>query len=102
VLRSREEESSTSATSTAQAKLLRQIEMLQTQHTIASQNWQRIEGSLQHRNDSLEKEKNDLTNKWEEEKKKVKDTVCPMKIITNSRLTLNVRYKLNLMISKEK
>lgn len=102
MLRSREEESSTSATSTAQAKLLRQIEMLQTQHTIASQNWQRIEGSLQHRNDSLEKEKNDLTKKWEEEKKKVKDTVCPMKITTNIRLILNVRYKLNLMISKEK
>lgn len=102
MLRSREEESSTSATSTAQAKLLRQIEMLQTQHTIASQNSQRIEGSLQNRNDSLEKEKNDLTKKWEEEKKKVKDTVYPMKITTNSRLTLNVRYRLNLMISKEK
>ena len=49
--------------------------MLQTQHTIASQNWQRIEGSLQHRNDSLEKEKNDLSRRWEEEKKKLKDSV---------------------------
>lgn len=78
VLRSREEESSTSATSSAQAKLLRQIEMLQTQHSIASQNWQRIEGSLQHRNESLEKEKNDLMRKWEEERKKVKDIVCPL------------------------
>ena len=83
VLRSREEESSTSATSSAQAKLLRQIEMLQTQHTIASQNWQRIEGSLQHRNEKLEKEKNDLTKKWEEEKKKVKDAVFQMNITTN-------------------
>jgi len=77
VLRSREEESSTSATSSAQAKLLRQIEMLQTQHSIASQNWQRIEGSLQHRNESLEKEKIELTRKWEEEKKRVKDAVPP-------------------------
>ena len=49
--------------------------MLQTQHTIASQNWQRIEGSLQHRNESLEKEKNDLTKKWEEERKRVKEDV---------------------------
>ena len=83
VLRSREEESSTSATSSAQTKLLRQLEMLQTQHTIASQNWQRIETSLQHRNQSLEKEKNDLTRKWEEEKKKVKDAVFQMNITTN-------------------
>ena len=84
MLRSREEESSTSAISSAQAKLLRQIEMLQTQHTIANQNWQRIEGSLQHRNESFEKEKIDLTRKLDEEKKKVKDTVSPMKITTNT------------------
>ena len=51
--------------------------MLQTQHTIASQNWQRIEGSLQHRNESLEKETNDLSRRWEEEKKKLKDSVAP-------------------------
>ena len=57
--------------------------MLQTQHTIANQNWQRIEGSLQHRNQSLELEKNDLTQKWEEEKKKVKDAVSPMNMTTN-------------------
>lgn len=102
MLRSREEESSTSATSSAQAKLLRQIEMLQTQHAIASQNWQRIEGSLQHRNENLEKEKNDLTKKLEEEKKKTKDTVLPMNITINNRLSLNVCYKLNSTISNEK
>jgi TATA element modulatory factor len=78
VLRSREEESSTSATSSAQAKLLRQIEMLQTQHAIASQNWQRIEGSLQVRNENLEREKNDQIKKWEDERKKVKDTVLSL------------------------
>jgi TATA element modulatory factor len=75
VLRARAEESSTSATSSAQAKLLRQVEMLQTQHTIASQNWQRIEDSLQLRTSSLEKEKIDLTRRFEEEKKKVKEIV---------------------------
>jgi len=71
------EESSTSANSSAQAKMMRQIEMLQTQHTIASQNWQRIEGSLQLRAEGLEKEKTELTRKWEEEKKKVKEAVWP-------------------------
>ena len=49
--------------------------MLQTQHTIASQNWQRIEGSLQNRTETLEQEKLDLTQRWEDEKKKVKDAV---------------------------
>jgi hypothetical protein len=80
VLRSRAEESSTSTNSSAQAKLLRQIEMLQTQHSIASQNWQRIEGSLQHRSESLEKEKHDLTKRIEEEKKRVKDAVYHQRI----------------------
>ena len=77
LLRSREEESSTSATSSAQAKLMRQIEMLQTQHAIASQNWQRIEGSLQRRHEALEKEKSDLLKKLDEEKKKLRDAVWP-------------------------
>ena len=49
--------------------------MLQTQHSIANQNWQRIEGSLHHRNESLEKENNDLSRRLEEEKKKLKDSV---------------------------
>jgi hypothetical protein len=42
---------------------------------IASQNWQRIEGSLQVRNESLQADKIDLIRRWEDEKKKVKDTV---------------------------
>jgi hypothetical protein len=53
--------------------------MIQTQHAIASQNWQRIEGSLQVRAESLEKEKNDLTKRLEEEKRKVKDAVLALR-----------------------
>jgi hypothetical protein len=49
--------------------------MVQTQHAIASQNWQRIEGSLQLRNEALEKEKIDLTKRLEDERKKVKEAV---------------------------
>lgn len=52
--------------------------MLQTQHAIASQNWQRIEGSLEIRNENLEKEKNDLMKRWEDERKKVKDAVLSL------------------------
>jgi len=55
--------------------MMRQIEMLQTQHAIASQNWQRIEGSLQLRAEGLEKEKLDLTRKLEDERKRVKEAV---------------------------
>lgn len=51
--------------------------MVQTQHAIASQNWQRIEGSLQVRTEGLEREKNELMKRVEEEKKKVKDAVSP-------------------------
>jgi hypothetical protein len=53
--------------------------MIQTQHAIASQNWQRIEGSLQVRAEGLEKEKNDLTKRLEEEKRKVKDAVLALR-----------------------
>jgi hypothetical protein len=53
--------------------------MIQTQHAIASQNWQRIEGSLQVRAEGLEKEKNDLTKRLEEEKRKVKDAVFALR-----------------------
>src|SRR5690606_671457 len=40
------EESSSGATGDTQAKLLRQMETLQSQYTIASENWQRIEASF--------------------------------------------------------
>jgi hypothetical protein len=56
--------------------------MLQTQHSIASQNWQRIEGSLQYRTESLEKEKFELTRRVEDEKKRVKDVVFPKRWCT--------------------
>jgi hypothetical protein len=51
--------------------------MLQTQHAIASQNWQRIEGSIQHRNEALEKEKLELLKKLDDEKRKLHEAVCP-------------------------
>jgi hypothetical protein len=63
--------------------------MLQTQHTIASQNWQRIEGSLQNRSETLEQEKLDITQRWEDEKRKVKDAVLSALKAAKSRLRLS-------------
>lgn len=54
--RSRAEESSASATGEAQAKLLRQVETLQCQQSVASENWQRIETSLSQKISALDKE----------------------------------------------
>ena len=102
VLRSRVEESSTSANSSAQAKMMRQIEMLQTQHAIASQNWQRIEGSLQLRAEGLEKEKLDLTRKLEDERKRVKEAVRSDIIPANERLMRRRLCKVNWMILSER
>lgn len=62
-LRARTEEVSSGASGDAYAKLLRQVETLQTQYAIASENWQGIEGSLLSRIANLERERDDLTKK---------------------------------------
>ncbi|KAI9738599.1 MAG: hypothetical protein M1834_008103 [Cirrosporium novae-zelandiae] len=69
-LRSRAEEASSGNTGDAQAKLLRQIEMLQTQYTVASENWQGIEGSLLSRISHLEKERDEMTKREGDMRKK--------------------------------
>ena len=43
-----------------------------------------------------------MTKKWEEEKKKVKDTVSLININVDLRSTRNANYKLNLRISNKK
>lgn len=60
VVRARAEEASSGATGDAHSKLLRQVEMLQTQYAIASENWQGIEGSLLARVAAVEKERDEL------------------------------------------
>ncbi|KAK9386339.1 TATA element modulatory factor 1 TATA binding-domain-containing protein [Lipomyces mesembrius] len=56
MLRIQTEELSTGATGDTQAKMLRQVETLQSQYAIATQNWHGIEASLHSRIASLEKE----------------------------------------------
>lgn len=75
-MRVRAEEVSSGATGDAQAKLLRQIETLQTQYSVASENWQGIEGSLLSRLANVEKERDDIAKREGDLRKKTRDAVC--------------------------
>ncbi|KAK3060195.1 hypothetical protein LTS18_009100, partial [Coniosporium uncinatum] len=73
VLRARTEEVSSDVTGDSQAKLLRQIETLQTQYSLASENWQGIEGSLNSRVSALEKERDEIAKRETEVRKKARE-----------------------------
>lgn len=75
VMRARAEEVSTGATGDAQAKLLRQIETLQTQYAVTSENFQSIEASLIARAANLEKERDEATRREAEIRKKAREVV---------------------------
>lgn len=83
-LRSRAEEASSGATGETQAKLLRQIETLQTQYSVASENWHTLEGSLLSRLASVEKERDDLSKKEAELRKKIRELVSLTFIVDSS------------------
>jgi TATA element modulatory factor len=69
------EEASSGASGDSQAKLLRQIETLQSQYTIASQNWQGIEASLGTRVTNLEKERDDAIRRESDLRRRARETV---------------------------
>jgi hypothetical protein len=75
VIRARAEEVSSGAKGDAQAKLLRQIETLQTQYAVASENFQGIEASLVARAASLEKERDEATRREADIRKKAREVV---------------------------
>jgi len=75
VMRARAEEVSSGATGDAQAKLLRQIETLQTQYAVASENWQGIEASLVARATNLEKERDEAARREADVRKKAREVV---------------------------
>ncbi|KAI9819954.1 MAG: hypothetical protein M1827_006524 [Pycnora praestabilis] len=77
VLRARAEEVSTGVTGDAQAKLLRQIDTLQIQYAVASENWQGIEGSLLSRLTTLEKEKDETAKREADIRRKAREMVGP-------------------------
>ncbi|MCJ1475593.1 hypothetical protein MMC13_004256 [Lambiella insularis] len=61
--RTRTEAFSSGTSNDTQAKLLRQIETLQTQYSVASENWRGIEGSLLARISNLETERDDIAKR---------------------------------------
>lgn len=75
VLRTRAEEVSSGATGDAQAKLLRQIETLQTQYAVASENWQGIEASLVSRIAGLEMERDEIAKREVDMRRKAREVV---------------------------
>jgi ribosomal protein L25 (general stress protein Ctc) len=74
-LRSKAEEASSGSTGETQAKLLRQIETLQTQYAVASENWQTLEGSLLSRLANVEKERDDVARREGEMRRKMREVV---------------------------
>ncbi|KAI9713899.1 MAG: hypothetical protein M1820_000629 [Bogoriella megaspora] len=73
LLRTRTEEASSNATGDSQAKLLRQIETLQTQYALANENWQGIESSLTSRVAALEKERDETARRESDIRRKARD-----------------------------
>jgi len=69
------EEASAGAVGDSQAKLLRQMETLQSQYATARENWQGIEASLASRVSTLEKERDEATRRESEMRRKAKDSV---------------------------
>ncbi|ODQ50444.1 hypothetical protein SAICODRAFT_97259 [Saitoella complicata NRRL Y-17804] len=75
VMRSRAEEASAAALNKdTHVGLMRQIEMLQTQQSVARENWRVLEGAMLNKTAALEKEKEEWVKKEAELRKKLKDT----------------------------
>lgn len=69
------EEVSSGAMGDSQAKLLRQVETIQTQYAIATENWQGIESTLLARIANLEKERDEAQHRESEMRKKAREAV---------------------------
>lgn len=73
--RARAEEASVGTNGDVHAKLLRQIETLQNQYAIASENWQGIEGSLLTRITALERERDEIAKRESDIRRKAREAV---------------------------
>lgn len=80
--RARAEEASAGQGGDVQAKLLRQIETLQNQYAVASENWQGIEGSLLARVTTLEKERDEIAKREADIRRKAREAVSLDKLAT--------------------
>ncbi|EXJ78610.1 hypothetical protein A1O1_09011 [Capronia coronata CBS 617.96] len=77
--RVRAEEAASTDHDHLQAKLLRQIETLQSQYASASQNWQGIESTLLGRITNLEKERDEVAARDADLRKKLRDATLKLK-----------------------
>lgn len=73
VLRERNEEASSATIGGDQSKLLRQIDLLQSQYSQASENWQGIESSLQARLAVVERERDEASKQESEVRKRARE-----------------------------
>lgn len=93
LLRSRSEEVSSSATGDSQAKLLRQIETLQTQYALASENWQGIEGTLTSRVAALEKDRDETAKRESDVRRKAREANSKARRLEDELESINDRAR---------
>lgn len=93
LLRSRTEEATSSATGDSQAKLLRQIETLQTQYSLASENWQGIETTLTSRVAALEKDRDETAKREADVRRKARDVNSKARRLEDELESINERAR---------
>ncbi|KAK6335254.1 hypothetical protein TWF718_010688 [Orbilia javanica] len=91
VMRARAEEASTGTSGHTHAKLLRQIETLQSQYAVASENWQGIEASLMTRLTNVEKERDELSRKEGDIRKKAREVNQKLKRLESDLESANLK-----------
>ncbi|KAK6353779.1 hypothetical protein TWF730_008205 [Orbilia blumenaviensis] len=91
IMRARAEEASTGTSGHTHAKLLRQIETLQSQYAVASENWQGIEASLMTRLTNVEKERDELSRKESDIRKKAREVNQKFKRLESDLETTNLK-----------
>ncbi|KAG9778896.1 hypothetical protein KCU88_g4189, partial [Aureobasidium melanogenum] len=90
--RVRAEEAASLDQGQVQAKLLRQIETLQSQYASASQNWQGIESTLLGRITNLEKERDEVAARDADLRKKLRDATQKLKGAERELENIQVKY----------
>ncbi|KAI8941422.1 hypothetical protein NX059_002644 [Plenodomus lindquistii] len=93
LLRSRTEEATSSATGDSQAKLLRQIETLQSQYSLASENWQGIETTLTSRVAALEKDRDETAKRESDVRRKAREVNSKARRLEDELETINERAR---------
>ncbi|EGX49845.1 hypothetical protein AOL_s00076g643 [Orbilia oligospora ATCC 24927] len=93
IMRARAEEASTGTSGHTHAKLLRQIETLQSQYAVASENWQGIEASLMTRLTNVEKERDELSRKESDVRKKAREVNQKLKRMESDLESANLKIQ---------